>query len=465
MNLKFKNRIALFNTLAVAFTTALVFGAIYLVVSTTAYRHLDNAILLEKEEVFGNLEWHRDSIVIKKMPEWEEAEHNQIEVNPTFLQIGDSKGQILFRTTNLLSDTLAFDYLSKKEAFSEGQISNQKIRIGQFPILNQAGNLIGQLTIAISLEESYNILNNLIWVMIIAFPLVLLIQFIASSYAASKAIKPVHALIRSASSINDSNIHTRLKLPVNTDELYMLTQTVNDLLARIERSMIQQKQFTSDASHEIRTPLSAIRGTLEVLIRKEREPKTYEEKIRLIIDQVDNLDALLDQLLQLARLDTSHTPSNKESVKLTTLISSRYISWEQQASEKKIDLQLIIPKETKVCADKFYLELILDNLLSNAIKYGKNRGFVSVIWNEEKQSLAIQDDGVGIPNEQLAHIFDRFYRIDEARNSLIKGNGLGLSIVKKLCELQNIGLSVESDLGKGSIFTLHFDSEVLLSKS
>lgn len=465
MNLKFKNRIALFNTLAVAFTTALVFSVIYLVVSTTAYRHLDSDILLEKEEVFSNLDWHRDSIIIKKMPEWEEAEHNQIEVNPTFLQIGDIKGKILFRTANLLNDSLAFDFLSKEEVFSEDEISNQKIRVGQFPILNQSGDLIGQLVIAISLKESYAILNNLIWVMLVTFPLVLLIQFITSSYAASRAIKPVHALIHSASSINDSNIHTRLALPVNTDELYMLTQTVNDLLSRIERSMIQQKQFTSDASHEIRTPLSAIRGTLEVLIRKERDTKTYEDKIRLIIKQVDNLDALLEQLLQLARLDTSSVTTRNESVQLTGLISSRYINWEQQASDKKINLQLIIPKETHVYADKVYLEIILDNLISNAIKYGKDRGHVSVTWDEKKQTLAIQDDGVGIPKEQLNTIFDRFYRVDEARNSIIRGHGLGLSIVKKLCDLQNIALTVKSDLGTCSIFTLHFNSEDLLSKS
>lgn len=458
MNLKFKNRIALFNTLATAFTTALVFSIIYLVVHTTTYRHLDSDIILEKDEVFGNLDWHRDSIIIKKMPEWEEAEHNQIEVNPTFLQIADREGNIIFRTVNLINDTLPFDHLSKSETFYNGEISNQRIRIGQFPVLNQAGNSIGQLTIAISLQESFNILHNLIWVMLISFPLVLFIQYITSSYAASRAIKPVHALIRSASGINYSNIHTRLNLPVNKDELYMLTQTVNDLLSRIEKSLIQQKQFTADASHEIRTPLSAIRGTLEVLIRKERDQQTYENKICIIIKQVDSLDALLEQLLQLARLDSSSTPTNKETFKLTTLISSMYKNWEQQASEKKINLQLIIPKETKVYADKFYLEIILDNLVNNAIKYGKNRGHVSVSWDEQMQTLAIQDDGIGIPKEQLANIFDRFYRIDEARNSLIKGNGLGLSIVKKLSDLLQIELMVESELGIGTTFTLIFSN-------
>lgn len=456
MNLKFKNRIALFNTLAIAFTTALVFSSVYLVVNKTAYRHLDSDILLEKDEVFSNLDWHRDSIIINKMPEWEEAEHNQIEVNPTFLQIGDTKGRVIFRTANLVNDDLPFNPLNKKESFSNGEISQQRIRIGQFPIHNQAGALIGQLTIAISLQESYNILHNLIWVMLISFPLVLLIQYFTSSYAASKAIKPVHDLIHATSKINDSTIHTRLKLPPNKDELYMLTQTANDLLARIEKSMAQQKQFTSDASHEIRTPLSAIRGTLEVLIRKERDPKTYEEKIQSIIAQVDRLDVLLEQLLQLARLDASNTPAQKETIELTKLISALYIKWEQQASEKKINLQLVIPKETQVIADKFYLEVILNNLVNNAIKYGKNHGTVTVCWDEQKQSLSVEDDGIGISEEHLSTIFNRFYRIDQSRNAKIKGNGLGLSIVKRLAELQQLALSVESELDKGTTFTLHF---------
>ena len=104
MTLKFRNRIALFNTLAVAFTTVLVFLAIYSVVYKTAYSHLDDDILLEKEEVFSNLDWHRDSIIINKMPEWDEAEHSQIEVNPTFLQIADLQDKVIFRSTNLLEN-------------------------------------------------------------------------------------------------------------------------------------------------------------------------------------------------------------------------------------------------------------------------------------------------------------------------------------------------------------------------
>lgn len=102
MNLRFKTRIALFNTLAVALTTALVFVVIYSVVHKTAYNHLDEDILLEKNEVFNNLDWHHNTIRVNKMPEWDEAEHNKVEVNPTFLQIVDINGTVIFHSANLL---------------------------------------------------------------------------------------------------------------------------------------------------------------------------------------------------------------------------------------------------------------------------------------------------------------------------------------------------------------------------
>jgi two-component system heavy metal sensor histidine kinase CusS len=457
MTLKFRNRIALFNTLAVAFTTAMVFLVIYSVVYKTAYSHLDDDILLEKEEVFSNLDWHRDSIIINKMPEWDEAEHNQVEVNPTFLQIADLNNKVIFRSTNLLENQTLSIPGKNQGTFYNGEINNQRVRLGHFPITNEASVNIGQLTIAVSQQESYNILNNLIWVLLITFPIVLIVQFVASSLAASKAIEPVNQLISSASGIGDSNISTRLVLPEHQDELYQLTQTINELLARIETSMLQQKQFTSDASHEIRTPLAGIRGTLEVLIRKQREPQIYEEKIAGTIKEVDRLDSLLEQLLQLARIDSS-TAVRNETICLAELISLSGEKWKIQAAEKNVSLQFNIPEDITVMGDQLYLELILDNLLSNAIKYGKEDGNVVAGWDRNSKTLTIKDDGIGITSKDLPNIFNRFYRADKSRSSAVKGNGLGLSIVKKLADLQHINLRAVSQPDKGSTFMLQFPS-------
>ncbi|WP_373550019.1 ATP-binding protein [Haliscomenobacter sp.] len=456
MKLKFKNRIALFNTIAVAITTAIVFVVIYLVVSQTALTHLDNDILTEKEEVFSNLDWHRDSIIINKMPEWDEAEHNKIEVNPTFLQIVNTKGKVVFHSSNLLKDQFFFNPHLDQELFYNSRLSNQKIRLGQFPIKNKNRKIIGQLTIAISRQESYAMLNSLLWILLISFPLVLIVLFIASSVAASKAIQPVHQLISTASKINDANIETRLRLPERKDELYDLTKTINELLARIEASMLQQKQFTSDASHEIRTPLTAIRGTLEVLIRKQREPKVYEEKITSIIQQVDRLNNLLEQLLQLARIESGAVAAKKETLFLSSIIHALHLKWREALAGRAMAFHVDVAKEATVTADKLFIELILDNLVSNAIKYGKEYGNIFIVWNEDLKTLSVKDDGIGILAQNLPNLFDRFYRADESRSSVIKGNGLGLSIVKKLCDLQSIKMFVESQPNEGSTFTLNF---------
>lgn len=454
--MKFKNRIAFFNTLSVTITTFLVFIIIYFVVNRTAFAHLDNDITIEKNEVITNLEFLDNSILLHKMPEWSEIEHSKVAVNPTFLQIVDLNGKVIFHSTNLLNDQFLFNPNIKQKTFYNTEINGQKIRLGQFPLKNKAGKIIGQLSIAISQKESFVILNNLIIVLLISFPIMLFVQYIASSFAASKAITPIYNLIKTTSKIGESNIGTRLILPDRKDELYKLAVTINELLARIEKSIIQQKQFTSAASHEIRTPLAAIRGTLEVLIRKPRDPIIYEEKISKIISEVDRLDILLDQLLQIARIESNAAFEKKESISLFQIIDSFNDNWNKIATPKKIKISYNIPKETKIIGTKFFLELMIDNLVINAIKYGKNNGTISVVWDSNLKTLSIIDNGIGISHKQIPHIFDSFYRADESRSSVVKGNGLGLAIVKKLADIQLIKLNVKSELGKGSNFTLQF---------
>lgn len=262
-------------------------------------------------------------------------------------------------------------------------------------------------------------------------------------------------MIRAASGISDSNINTRLPLPPNEDELFQLARTINELLSRIETSIQQQKQFTADASHEIRTPLSAIRGTLEILLRKKREPEQYEEKIKEVLGQTDRLNQLLDQLLQLARLESGSV--KKEIVDLYNLIRGTGKKYEKQMVERSIQLQISIPKNTTVSADNFFLGIILDNLFSNAIKYGDVNGKIFCDWDESHKTFAISNDGPGITKEQIPLLFNRFYRTDNSRSSQTAGSGLGLSIVKKLSDLQHIDISVRSIPGN-TTFLLQFSA-------
>lgn len=454
MSINFRNRIALFTAVAAALTIGLVFLVVYSVVYYTAYHHLDEDIRQEKDEVLNNLRWAGDSIIIESMPEWEEKEHQQIEVNPTFLQVVNARGQLLFRSANLQNDILLFNPALSQDQFFNSRISQQRIRQGQFPILNEQNAVIGHLTVGISQEESAVVLSNLRNTLWIAFPLLLIVLFFATALAASKGIAPVQQLIKAAAAISDTNIDSRLPLPENEDEIYQLATTFNELLLRVEHGIQREKQFTADASHEIRTPLTAIRGTLEVLVRKQREPAQYEEKISRVIREVDRLNVMLDQLLQLARLENNHIPVNNAPVALEALFQKLAEKWQPRLVEKGISLQLQIPSTATLTTDAALLNIILDNLIGNAIKYGHNGGRIDCIWQSDNASLTIRDNGPGIPAGQLSHIFDRFYRADAARSATVPGAGLGLSIAKKLADLLELHLVVHSREGEGTSFVL-----------
>ena len=456
MKLTFQNRIALFNTLAAAAATLLVFLVVYAVVYFTAYHHLDEDIRQEQEEIFSNLLWRGDSIVINRMPEWEEQEHQQVEVNPTFLQITDTQGNLRFRSANLQKDFFLFIPGLEKEAFLNSSLNGQRVRLGHFPIINATGKNTGQLVIGVSMEESAVVLNNLRITLLIAFPFLLLVLYLATSVAAAKGIAPVHQIIKTASGIGDANVHTRLPMPEHKDELFQLAATINALLNRIESRIKREKQFTADASHELRTPLAAIRGTLEVLARRPREPAHYEEKIAEVIREVDRMNRILGQLLQLSRLEAGQAAFSQEPVNLLRLVQELMPQWQPELGRKQIKVNTDIPPEAELTTDPSSLSLIADNLAANAIKYGRRQGRININWRPEERALSIADDGPGIAAEHLPFLFDRFYRADASRNSRIPGTGLGLSIVKKLADLQGIRIELSSSEGEGTTITLFF---------
>ncbi len=456
MKLKFKNRIAFFNTLAAATSTLIVFVAVYFVVFLTAYKHLDDDIRNEQEEVFKNIQIKDGHVSMRKSAEWDEKEHAEVEMNPTFIQITDRTGELVFLSANMKNKYLPFNPSLKKTLFFNNQFECKQIRQGQFPIFNQDGLAIAQLSVGISRAESALVLNNLFLTLLIAFPLLSLIFFWASSFAAAQGIAPIHRLIEAAREIDDQNIGTRLPLPPRHDEIYLLATTINELLLRIDTSFQREKQITADISHELRSPLAGIRGNLEVLLRKRREPEQYELKIEQVLHETDRMNKLLEQLLQLSRMETGNIKPNTEQIALRRFCTSLLEKWETLLAEHQLTVELTIPNETPILADSNLLEVILGNLLSNSLKYGSKGTTLSISWNEPTATIAFADRGQGIPPEHLPHIFDRFYRADVSRNTKIPGTGLGLSIAKKMADLQGIQLSVQSEEGRGTTFFMQF---------
>jgi signal transduction histidine kinase len=258
--------------------------------------------------------------------------------------------------------------------------------------------------------------------------------------------------------MSQANLDQRIPLPRNRDELYRLSATINALLDRLQDAFQREKQFTADASHELKTPLSVVKGTLDVLVRKPRDSAHYEERIRYCLDELNRMARLIDQLLMLARYENDMMNPNIAKMEITAALQSVVSRLEPMAVEKLISIRMTNSPAGTVAADQAMLEMMLENILSNAIKYSPPGSSIEIGTAIRTGSLVctITDHGVGIPEEKLQNVFDRFYRVDESRSSSTGGFGLGLSIVRKLADLQHIGISVSSRENGGTTFELTF---------
>lgn len=457
LQLSFKNRIAFHYIITTGLLIFLVFFAIYYSVKISVYSHINDNIKDEVKKHLTEIEIKNNKIGLIHDNEWREREHNTVAVNPVFIQFYDKYGLIAEKSPNLKIQTLNFNPKIADNEIFETKLVRKSIRQIQVPIYKN-GIKKGYLLVAMSIEDSKMVLYNLLKILIFAYPLILLILFVIARLIAGRSIKPISAIINTSNVITKDNLKSRIPLPQNRDELYVLSQTINNLLNRIESTIEREKQFTSDASHELRTPLTVIKGTLEVLIRKPRDENEYRNKINFCINEVDRLNHLVNQLLLLARFEDQKQSIKIENTHLNALILDSISRFSNKISLKKIRISSQFNKEYYLQSDGYLLTIIINNLISNAIKYSKDNSNIIIEIKEDNGSLEclITDFGIGIPAKDLEKIFDQFYRSKSTEQSDIKGSGLGLSIVKRLCMLLNINIKITSEETIGTTVILRF---------
>lgn len=459
MKTAYKERIARRLTLVTALIILVVFVLIYLVANFTVVRNIDQELQLETDK-------HRDQIFLVNgeirflhRDEWEEMEHSQIQLDPIFIEIVDLEGKTMDRSPNLRDNHLSFspEKSLNKEAWTQ-KIGSSEVRQRQIPLYN-AGKLEGYLLLAKSFEDSRELLDNLRNVLLVFYPLILISLFLTMRYLAGKSMEPIKEIIQKTNQITQKNLNERVPEPEIEDEIGQLTRSINKLLSRLEQSLKREKQFTSDASHELRTPLSVLRGTLEVLIRKQRSSEEYEQKIKTALGTIDRMSAMIDQLLALARVENAKNLV-KEELELVTFLEelADQTSAEQQ---RKIIFQPQVSVPIYVRTNEKSLKMILDNLLQNAIKYSAadSEIFLRTGKSGNTSYIEVADEGLGISEEHTEKIFDPFFREKEAIDQGIPGTGLGLAIVKKLAHESQIKLTVVSKKGVGSTFRLDFSPQ------
>lgn len=285
----------------------------------------------------------------------------------------------------------------------------------------------------------------------------LILLFTISRKIAQNSIKPIREIINTANTITHNNLDARIPLPNHKDELYELSETINNLLERIECAMEREKSFTSYASHEFRTPLSVLKGTMEVLIRHPRSQAEYEERIKACIKEVDKLNDMVEQLLILTRYEEGKRSLNYNYYPVEDLINNSVCLFCDMILNKKLEINISVsPQQVSVYTDEYSFSTILTNLISNAVKYSNDKGTIDIKADRQDDHLiiGIQNTGRGIPQEELKYIFEKFYRSYTSESPEIKGFGLGLPIVKRFCSLLNIDIEITSELDRVTVAKL-----------
>ncbi len=455
LSFSFKNRIAFNYIVSGSILIAIVFLFIYNIVKYSVNKHVNEEIQEELYKHLDDVSTDSNDTYLIQVDQWRASEHNSISVNPVFVEFYDNNKLLIDKSPNLKSSNLKLFPDSNNE-FIDTKLNNIPVRQIQTAIINK-GEVVGYLVVAMSLED-FEIVMILKNILLITFPLILILLFLIARFFAGRSIKPVRTIIETSSQITKDNLQTRIPLPQNKDELYVLSENINNLLNRIESAIDREKQFTSDASHELRTPLAVIKGTMEVLIRKPRNQQEYEEKIQFCISEVDRLNHMVDQLLLLARFENQKQNVKQETIYLNALILDNLTRFSEKTENKKIKIVTDFKEDFYVQSDNYLISIIFSNLISNAIKYSNDNGKIELKLEKTSTDLifTIADNGVGISEQDLNKIFNSFYRSDVSNHPEIKGTGLGLSIVKRLCDLLKLEITVESKLNQGTKFVLNF---------
>ena len=451
----FKNRIAFNYIVSGSILIAIVFLFIYNIVKYSVNKHVNEEIQEELLKHLDDVSTDSNDTYLIQVDQWRAREHNSISVNPVFVQFYDNNKEVIDKSPNLKNSNLKL-FNDSNNIFIDTKLNDIPLRQIQTAIINK-GEVVGYLVVAMSLED-FEIVLILKNILLITFPLILILLFLIARFFAGRSIKPVRTIIDTSSQITKDNLQTRIPLPKNKDELYVLSENINNLLSRIENAIDREKQFTSDASHELRTPLAVIKGTMEVLIRKPRNQQEYEEKILFCISEVDRLNHMVDQLLLLARFENQKQNVKQETIYLNALILDNLTRFSEKTENKKIKIVTDFKEDFYVQSDNYLISIIFSNLISNAIKYSNDNGKIELKLEKTSTDLifTIADNGVGISEQDLNKIFNSFYRSDVTNHPDIKGTGLGLSIVKRLCDLLKIKISVESKINEKTKFTLIF---------
>lgn len=445
--LSIKKRVTLYYSLALILISLLIFSGfcftMHYQVKAVSEETIKSAVL----DSFENIECSDNIIEIN-------SDFDIYEEGVTLLVYGDEG--------NLIKGSVPRDFpfytpLSSDEYKTIGEDDKTWLVYDLYMLYENGQGLWVRGIYAMSTTEKTVI--SLIAVMFAALPFIVLLAVIVGIVITRRAFKPIGEITKTADSISGgSDLSKRLPQGQIKDELYYLTETLNLMMERLEKSFNAEKRFSSDVSHELKTPISVILTECEYMLQKEREGEEYRESLRIIQSQCGKIMTLIGRLLKLSRTINTAETLEKEEIDLSGLCWGICGELEAYAEENGTELIADIDEGITVTADETLTMRMIINLVTNGIKYRRKDSKHPWVKLSLKKGMpvtvTVTDNGIGIGGEHLKNIFNRFYEIDGAEKDPQVSSGLGLAMVKWIADAHGWKVGAESSPGKGSEFTV-----------
>jgi len=434
-------------------------GSLYLVMSKALQDQIDRSLEEAAVAAARSLEEHRFGpfLLLEDLAQ----AFPELALLDKFFQIFGPGGQVTLQSANIKTRNIPLSQTALQSAL-QGQTIFESVRFhGEIPIrllsypIKHGETLVNILRVGTSLRPMEEMLHRLVFILLIVSPLAVAVSLLGGWFLAGRALRPVDSITLTAQRIAAGDLTQRIQSN-STDEIGRLASTFNDMIARLEASIRQIRQFSADASHELRTPLTITKGETELALRKPRAPEVYREVLESNLEEIDRMSRIVDELLLLSRADLGEIQLASEPVQLDHLVQEIQQQATMLGKDRQITTTLGVVEPALILGDEWRLRELLLNIVDNAVKYSQQMGTVtlSLVKHNDQARLSVQDHGIGITPEDQALIFDRFYRADAARAHAQKGTGLGLSICRWIVEAHHGSIEVDSHFGKGSRFTV-----------
>lgn len=383
-------------------------------------------------------------------------EHSILGPGGDLFQVCDDQGAWLYRSQPLENNQVAIrlpSQLGNATVREDIQVAGTPLRMASQRIIVSGRSYTVQ--VAAPIGEILESLERFRWMLVVFIPIVLLASSAGGYVMSRRALKPVDEISATARSISIHNLSESLTVPETGDELQRLSETLNEMLARLNDSVRRMTQFTADASHELRAPVAVIRTTAELTLGRRRDPDEYEAAMKDVLVEAERTTHLLDSLLTLARGDSGAEALELIPTDVCEPVREAIEETHTFVAEKNIDVDYRLPEAgVEIDGDSHAIRRLFVILIDNAVKYTNPGGNIRITVEASGHvaEATVADTGIGIEKGDQTHIFDRFWRVDKVRSRASGGAGLGLSIARWIVDQHHGTIEVESELGRGSTF-------------